>query len=99
MRDITVTSRESYRPRASPTHPLPSPRRYYTDDAVDSSQLHASDMFYTAFEADPMNRAVGLRFRREVLERGGSEDEMGMVRSFLGRETSEEGWFGELRLV
>lgn len=42
-------------------------------------------MFRAAFSGDPMNRAQGLRYRRMVLEKGSSEDEMGFLQAFLSR--------------
>ena len=50
------------------------------------SEVFADDM-YTRFEAaGPLNRKIGLEYRRAVLEPGGSRDGDVLVRSFLGRE-------------
>ncbi len=43
-------------------------------------------MFTRFEEAGPLNPAVGLEFRRTVLERGGAADGAELVRAFLGRE-------------
>jgi metallopeptidase MepB len=57
-------------------------------------------MFHAAFSGDPMNRTQGLHYRRMVLEKGSSEDEMGFLQAFLGRRPNiqalqaelEKGW-------
>ncbi|KAK4500732.1 hypothetical protein PRZ48_008922 [Zasmidium cellare] len=62
-----------------------------------SSQVYACDMFAAKFEADPLNPEVGMRWRREVLAKGGARDEMVGMRRFLGREVGREafgGWLG-----
>lgn len=46
-------------------------------------------MFYTKFKADPMNKEQGRRYRRIVLERGGSMDEYEYLVEFLGREPNQ----------
>jgi metallopeptidase MepB len=51
-----------------------------------SSRVYASDMFSTAFSKDPMSREAGMRYRRSILEKGGSVDEMAMLTGFLGRK-------------
>ena len=53
-------------------------------------------MFYSVFAKDPMNGREGRRYRREVLEKGGSRDEMETLKAFLGREPSKEAFFKEL---
>lgn len=53
-------------------------------------------MFATAFSKDPMSREAGLRYRRTVLEKGGSADEMALLREFLGREPNSRAFHDEL---
>ena len=55
-------------------------------------------MFYTVFEKDPMNGVEGRRYRRAVLEKGGSQDEMETLKGFLGREPSSDAFYRELGL-
>jgi len=43
-----------------------------------------------------MSHEVGLRYRRTVLEKGGSVDEMALLREFLGREPSSRAFYEEL---
>ena len=53
-------------------------------------------MFYSVFAKDPMNGTEGRRYRRTVLEKGGSQDEMKTLQEFLGREPSSEAFYREL---
>lgn len=52
------------------------------------SEVYACDMFESMFSADPMNAAMGLRYRERILSRGGSQDARDFLRDFLGREPS-----------
>ncbi|KAJ4158161.1 uncharacterized protein LMH87_008700 [Akanthomyces muscarius] len=54
------------------------------------SEVIAADMFYSVFQQDPLSRTEGQRYRRLILERGGSRDLMGSLCEFLGRETNPE---------
>ena len=45
-------------------------------------------MFESAFAADPLNRAAGLKYRKEILEVGGSRDAMESVEAVLGRPST-----------
>ena len=63
-----------------------------------SSQVYSADMFYSEFAKDPMNGGVGRRYRKEILEKGGSRDEMESLKAFLGREPSSEPFYKELGL-
>ncbi|RUS34267.1 hypothetical protein BC938DRAFT_481524 [Jimgerdemannia flammicorona] len=59
------------------------------------SKVYSSDMFYTKFSGDPLDSAVGNRYRRKILERGGSWDAMDMVRDFLGRDPLPDAFMRE----
>ena len=60
------------------------------------SEVFADDMF-TRFEAGgPLSPALGLEYRRMVLERGGAVDGDELVRSFLGREPNSEAFLKNL---
>jgi thimet oligopeptidase len=62
------------------------------------SEVFADDMF-TRFEAaGPLNRELGLEYRRVVLERGGSVDGDVLVRDFLGREPTSDAFLKNLGL-
>ncbi|KAL9637360.1 MAG: hypothetical protein Q9164_002243 [Protoblastenia rupestris] len=62
------------------------------------SQVYSADMFHTVFAKDPMNATEGRRYRRTVLEKGGSIEAMDLLRDFLGREPSTEAFYRELGL-
>lgn len=62
------------------------------------SQVYSADMFHTMFAKDPMNPTQGRRYRRTVLEKGGSIDALDLLREFLGREPSNEAFYRELGL-
>ncbi len=52
------------------------------------AQVFGDDMF-GQFEAEGVTSpAIGLRYRREILEPGGSRDAIDLLRAFLGREPS-----------
>ncbi|KAK5163903.1 metalloendopeptidase [Saxophila tyrrhenica] len=63
-----------------------------------SSQVYSADMFYSVFKKDPMDGKEGRRYRHQVLEKGGSRDEMETLKDFLGREPSTEAFYKELGL-
>ena len=45
-----------------------------------------------------MNKDEGRRYRKIVLEKGGSQDEMNTLREFLGRDPSIEAFYKDLAL-
>jgi thimet oligopeptidase len=62
------------------------------------SEVFADDMF-TRFEAtNPMDTAIGLEYRRKILERGGSVDGDVLVREFLGREPNFDAFLRNMGL-
>lgn len=56
-------------------------------------------MFYTVFKDDPMNKAAGRRYRYQVLEKGGSQDEMVTLTKFLGREPETTAFYKDMGLA
>lgn len=60
------------------------------------SLVYSSDMFFSAFEKNPMDESVGRRYRHTILERGGSLEEMDILKEFLGREPDTEAFYKEL---
>jgi metallopeptidase MepB len=52
--------------------------------------VFAYDLFAAKFASDPLNREEGRRYRRIVLERGGSRPEMKFLEEYLGRKPSGE---------
>lgn len=60
------------------------------------SKVFAEDMFSAFEKGGVMNTALGLRYRREILERGSTREEMDMLRSFLGREPNSKAFLRSL---
>jgi metallopeptidase MepB len=63
------------------------------------SQVYSTDMFYSVFKKNPMDGKEGRRYRHTVLERGGSREEMEILKEFLGREPTTEAFYKELGLA
>ena len=59
------------------------------------SEVLALDML-SPFKADMLDPKVGARYRDTILAQGGQEEEMSLVRRFLGREPSNEAFFAEI---
>ncbi len=63
------------------------------------SKVYGDDM-YTAFEQGGiLNPEVGMRYRKEIYERGGTRDGMDLVKAFLGREPNNEAFLRDLGLT
>lgn len=60
------------------------------------SEVFGDDMFSRFEEEGVTNPEVGMAYRREVLERGGTLDGDEMLRNFLGREPSNEAFLRKL---
>ena len=52
--------------------------------------MYSADIFHNFFAADPMNGSEGRRYRRLLLEKGSSQDEMQALTEYLGREPMVE---------
>lgn len=61
-----------------------------------SSQVYSADMFYTFFKENPMDPEQGRRYRKMILEKGGSEDENEILKAFLGRPPKGDAFYQEL---
>jgi len=59
------------------------------------AEVLALDML-SVFKGNLMDPAVGLRYRDTILAQGGQEEEMALVRRFLGREPSSDAFFAEI---
>lgn len=60
------------------------------------SQVYAYDIFSVFAAAGVLSPEVGLRYRRTILEKGGSQPEMDTLREFLQREPSEKPFLDQL---
>jgi thimet oligopeptidase len=59
------------------------------------SEVIGLDML-SQFKANMLDAKTGLRYRDTILAQGGQEEEMDLVRRFLGREPSSEAFFAEI---
>ena len=59
------------------------------------AEVLALDML-SAYKGNLLDAAVGRRYRDTILSQGGQEEEMDMVRKFLGREPSSDAFFAEI---
>ncbi|MDE2293323.1 MAG: hypothetical protein KGL53_14675, partial [Elusimicrobia bacterium] len=91
-----VAQPEGLSPEASFGHLMSYAASYY---GYLWSDVYAADMF-SVFKAsgDIRSPELGARYRRQVLAPGGSRDEAGLVRDFLGREPSEDAFLAGLGL-
>jgi Zn-dependent oligopeptidase len=62
------------------------------------SKVFAEDMFSEFKKKGVMNTALGLRYRKEVLEKASTKEEIDMLRAFLGREPNSDAFLKSLGL-
>ncbi|KAH8680766.1 metallopeptidase MepB [Xylariales sp. PMI_506] len=62
------------------------------------SRVYAADIFYAKFASDPMNAEEGIRYRKEVLEKGGIYSELDILTEYLGRRPTVEAFNREIGL-
>ncbi|KAI5478751.1 metallopeptidase MepB [Pseudohyphozyma bogoriensis] len=60
------------------------------------SQAFSADMFKTVFKDDPMSPKNGAHYRKEILQPGGSREEMDSLVAFLGREPNNVAFLEDL---
>lgn len=58
--------------------------------------VYAQDAFSEFEKKGINNRELGMKWRKEVLEKGSSEDELQLVKNFLGRKPSNKAFLKEL---
>jgi thimet oligopeptidase len=63
------------------------------------SEVYGDDMFSKFEEAGVTNPAIGMRYRHEILEKGGSVDPDQMLRTFLGREPDNGAFLAKLGIA
>lgn len=63
------------------------------------AEVYGDDMFSVFQDEGIMSPAVGARYRKEVLETGGSRDAIEHLRAFLGREPSAEAFLAKLGIT
>ncbi|RKL47792.1 hypothetical protein BFJ72_g2023 [Fusarium proliferatum] len=80
--------------QASFAHPFRAYDAAYFTYAL--SKVYATDLWVSHFKADPMDKTTGLRYRKLVLQPGGSQPELKSLSNFLGREPSDKAYYGEV---
>ncbi|KAI0030424.1 metallopeptidase MepB [Vararia minispora EC-137] len=60
------------------------------------SLVFAADMYATVFKVDPLDPSRGARYRKSILEPGGSREEHDSLKEFLGRPANSEAFMREL---
>ena len=61
------------------------------------SEIMAADMFFLFKKKGLLNKNLGMRFRNEVLAKGGSEDPQKLVETFLGRPVSPKNFLSVMK--
>lgn len=62
------------------------------------SEVYAQDMFSIFEEKGIMNAEQGMRYRKIILEKGGTEEPLNLVREFLGRESNSDAFLRSMGL-
>ncbi len=62
------------------------------------SKVFADDMFTRFKHAGLLNKKVGMEYRKTILEKGSSEEEMKLLERFLGRKPNNRAFLKELGL-
>ncbi|KAF7978500.1 hypothetical protein HWV62_45653 [Athelia sp. TMB] len=60
------------------------------------SLVFAADMYATVFKGDPLDPALGKRYRDSILKVGGSREELDSLEELLGRPPNSEAFLKEL---
>ncbi len=58
--------------------------------------VYAQDAFSEFEKHGTSNPEIGMKWRKEVLEKGSSEDELKLIKNFLGRKPSDKAFLKEL---
>lgn len=62
------------------------------------SKVFALDMFYEIKKYGLLNPEIGKKYRKTILEQGGSKDPNVLIKNFLGRETNSDAFFDDMGL-
>jgi thimet oligopeptidase len=60
------------------------------------SKVYAQDLFSVFEQHGVLDQATGVRYRKDILQEGAQEDEMAMLRHFLGREPNSAAFLKSL---
>lgn len=62
------------------------------------SKVFASDMFTRFAERGILNKKIGAEYRKIILEKGSSDEEMRLLENFLGRKPNNKAFLNEIGL-
>ncbi len=62
------------------------------------SKVYSSDMFTKFKHAGLLNKKIGMKYRKDILEKGSSEKEMKLLERFLGRKPNNKAFIKEIGL-
>ena len=62
------------------------------------SEVYAQDMFSIFEENGIMEARTGMRYREIILEKGGTEEALDLVKEFLGREPNNKAFLKSMGL-
>jgi len=62
------------------------------------SKVYAQDLFSVFEQHGVLDQATGVRYREDILQQGAQEDEMAMLRHFLGRDPNSKAFLKSLGL-
>ena len=62
------------------------------------SEVYAQDMFSIFEEKGILNEELGMRYRKIILEKGGTEEPLLLVKEFLGREPNSDAFLRSMGL-
>ncbi len=60
------------------------------------SEVFAQDMFSKFEEQGVLNKKLGMKYRRDILEKGNMEEPMDLLRRFLGREPNQKAFLKDI---
>lgn len=62
------------------------------------SEVYAQDMFSLFEKRGLLNTTLGSKYRKAILEKGGMQDAIDLLRKFLGREPNSDAFFRSLKI-
>jgi len=59
------------------------------------SEVYAADLFSVFQKGGIFNKALGMKYRKEILAPGGTVDSIDSVREFLGRDPNDKAFLAQ----
>lgn len=63
------------------------------------AEVFSADAFYTKFEKNLLSPEAGMEYRKKILEPGGSVDAIDLLKGYLGREPTMDGFLKDKGLT